>query len=129
MLVAFRTAFTASGTNLRAVFATATRTQDRTTFTQIASIAEAAFVVRALVATSAVVTVIIVTFATTLAAFGTKNCAVRTMSAQAHIRTIVTQITGIAKTFFKARAIVATSAAKAYRITTLRTILAAFMTY
>ena len=129
MLVTFRTMFSASGTYLRTVLTTSARTHYRTSFAQIASIAETTFVARALVATSAFVTVIIVTFATTLAAFGTKNRTVGAMSAQAQIRTIITQITGIAKTFFKTRAIVAYSAVKAYRIATLRTILPALMAY
>ena len=129
MLATFRTAFSALGTKNRAVRATSARTHYRTIFAQIASIAEAAFVVSAFVAYSAIGTVIIVTFAATLTAFGTKDRTVGTMSAQAHLRTIITQITGIAETVFKTRAIIAASAVKTYRIATLRTILSALMAY
>ena len=129
MLPAFRTVFSASGTNLRAVFTTAAGTHYRTIVAQIAGIAESVFVVRALVATSAVRTVEIVTFATTLAAVGTKNGAGRTMSAQAHFRTIITQRTGVAKTIFQPCAIITSSAVETYRIATLRTILSALMAY
>ena len=105
------------------------RTHYRTIFAQVASVAETALVARALVAFSAVGTNIIVTRATTLAAFGAKDRAARTMTAQAHFRTIITQITGIAETFFKAGAIIASPAVKAYRIATLRTIFSALMAY
>ena len=129
MLPTFRTVFSASGTDLRAVFTTSAGTHYRAIGTQIAIIAESPFIARAFVATSAFRTVEIITFATTFAAVGTKNGAVGTMSAQAHFRTTITQITGIANTVFKTRAVVASSALKAYRIATLRTILSALMAY
>ena len=62
--------YAAFGTNIRTVFTTAALTHYRTLFAQIASIAKTFFVARALVATPAFYADIIVTFATTLAAFG-----------------------------------------------------------
>ena len=68
--MALRTVFSALIADYGTVFTTAALTHYRTLFAQIASIAKTFFVARALVATPAFYADIIVTFATTLAAFG-----------------------------------------------------------
>ena len=96
--------------------------------TQIAGIAKIFNAACTLVAFSAFYAKIVVAFVAMLSAIIAQRRAIRTMSAQAHDRAVIAQHTSIAKTFFVARALVATSAIFANVIATFRAVLSAIGT-
>ena len=119
----------ASLAHVRTVLALITSgAQYRAIRTQITRITKVFDTTCAIVAFSAFHAKIIVAFVAMLSAGVAERRAIRTMSAQAHDRTIIAQKTSMAKTFLTTRALVATSAIYANVVVTFRAVLSAIRT-